>query len=68
MSLGSERVKLIDANDEVVDFVTLPAGYMFGAPVRSICVMGKTYVEGGGPESFYGRGEFAEQVNNANAS
>lgn len=60
---GSERIALYDANDKLVDHVTLPAGYMFGASVRSICVMGKTYVEGGRADSFYTKGQFSEKVN-----
>lgn len=41
---------------------------MFGAPVRSICVMGKLYVEGGRADSFYGHGQFAEVVKKHDAS
>ena len=60
LGLASETITLYSANDEIVDRVTLPAGYMLGAPVRSICVMGKLYVEGGRADSFYGYGQFAE--------
>jgi hypothetical protein len=61
-------VTLYSANDEIVDRVTLPAGYMFGEPVRSIIVMGKLYVEGGRADSFYGKGQFAEVVKDGHAS
>lgn len=59
--LGSaERIKLIDANDQLVDCMTLPAGYMEGAPVRAVVAFGRKFVEGGRRDSFYGKGEFAE--------
>lgn len=56
----SETVTLYDLNDQVVDKLTLPPGYMDGAEVRWVVVMGRKFVEGGRADSFYGRGQFAE--------
>lgn len=61
LQLGSaERIKLIDANDQLVDTMTLPAGYMEGVEPRAVIAYGKKFVEGGRRDSFYGKGEFAE--------
>ncbi len=62
MPSGAERIALYDRDDQLVDYVNLPAHYMEGAEVRSICVLGKTFVEGGRADSFYGKGQFAEVV------
>ncbi len=58
---SADRIKLIDADDQFVDWMELPAHYMEDDPVRSVLVEGKLYVEGGGPDSFYKRGEFIEK-------
>lgn len=65
---SGEEIKLIDKDDQIFDTITLPAGYMEDEPVRSVVVEGKLYVEGGGPDSFYKRGEFVEQVKDGDAS
>lgn len=58
--MSSETVKLYDKNDALVDELILPANYMEGQPERWVIVEGKKFVEGGGVDSFYGKGQFAE--------
>lgn len=59
--MGSgETIKLYDKNDALVDELNLPAEYMKGEPKRWVIVEGKKFVEGGGPDSFYGKGQFSE--------
>lgn len=60
MSGFAETIKLYDKNDVLVDTMTLPANYMEGHEVRWVVVEGRKFVEGGRPDSFYGKGQFAE--------
>lgn len=57
---SGETIKLYDKNDAIVDAMVLPNGYMEGEETRWVIVEGKKYVEGGGPNSYYGKGQFAE--------
>lgn len=62
MGSGNERLKLYDSNDNLVEIVEVPEGYMEGVVPRSIIANGKKYVEGGGKGNYYGKGQFAEVV------
>lgn len=58
--MSTETIKLYDKNDNLVDTMDLPVGFMEGEETRWVIAQGKKYVEGGGPDSFYGKGQFAE--------
>lgn len=57
--MNTETIKLYDKDDQLLDTMTLPPGYMEDEPLRWVIVEGKKFIEGG-PNSFYGRGEFGE--------
>lgn len=59
----TERARLYDKMDRLVDYVEMPRRQP-EQPPRKIIYKGKTYVEGSdGMDSFYGPGEFAEVEN-----
>ncbi len=58
--MSGETVRLYDSMDKFLDVLVLPPGYMEGAETRSVVVEGKVYIEGGRPNSFYAKGQFAE--------
>lgn len=60
MSGFAEEIKLYDKDNALVDTMTLPANYMEGEMERSVTWCGRKFVEGGGRDNFYGKGQFAE--------
>jgi hypothetical protein len=60
VSASAEQVELYDRNDKLVDVINLPPHYMEDESPRWIIALGRKFIEGGRPNSFYGKGQFAE--------
>ena len=59
MPANAEKCELYDLTDQKVSEVALPPQQP-GVDRRAVIWRGRRFVEGGGPDSFYGRGQFAE--------
>lgn len=57
--MNSEKVKLYDLDNNLVDVIGVPPR-MPDSPSRRLIYRGKKYIEGGAEDSFYKYGEFAE--------